>query len=150
MREFGLPGRRAAVALALAASLPLLISCGKQENTYAPPPPPPVGVSQPLRQTVTPYIEYTGNTVAVNQVNLEARVEGFLDEIDYVDGSFVNKGKTLFVIEPPPYQAQLAEAQAKLKSLEANRAYAQAQYQRQLDLAPKGFSTQADLDQARA
>jgi len=150
MRGFGLPGRRAAAALALAASLPLLFSCGKQENTYAPPPPPPVGVSQPLRQVVTPYIEYTGNTVAVNQVNLEARVEGFLTEIDYVDGSFVNKGKTLFVIEPPPYQAQLAEAQAKLKSLQANRAYAQAQYQRQLDLAPKGFSTQSDLDQARA
>ena len=73
MRGFGLPGRRAAVALALAASLPVLFSCGKQENTYAPPPPPPVGVSQPLRQVVTPYIQYTGNTVAVNQVNLEDR-----------------------------------------------------------------------------
>ena len=60
------------------------------------------------------------------------------------------KGKTLFVIEQPPYQAQLAEAQAKLKSLQAQRAYAQAQLQRQTDLAPKGFSTQADLDQARA
>ena len=85
MRGFGLPGRRAAVALALTASLPLLLSCEKQQNAYAPPPPPPVGVSQPLNQVVTPYIEYTGNTVAVNQVNLEARVEGFLDEIDYVD-----------------------------------------------------------------
>ena len=86
----------------------------------------------------------------MNQVNLEARVEGFLTEIDYVDGTFVPKDKTLFVIEQPPYQAQLAEAQAKLKSLQANRAYAQAQLQRQMDLAPKGFSTQADLDQARA
>jgi membrane fusion protein, multidrug efflux system len=149
-RGFGLPERGAAVALALAVALPLLASCGKKENAYVAPPPPPVGVSKPLHQVVTPYIEYTGNTVAVNQVNLEARVEGFLTEIDYVDGSFANKGKTLFVIEPPPYQAQLAEAQAKLKSLQAQRAYAQAQYQRQLDLAPKGFSTQSDLDQARA
>jgi multidrug efflux system membrane fusion protein len=148
-RGFGWPGRWAAVALALAVALPLA-ACGKKENAYVPPPPPPVGVSKPLHQVVTPYIEYTGNTVAVNQVNLEARVEGFLTEIDYVDGTFADKGKTLFVIEPPPYQAQLAQAQAKLKSLQAQRAYAQAQYQRQLDLAPKGFSTQSDLDQARA
>lgn len=149
-RGFGLPGREAALALALAAAIPLLASCEKKENAYVPPPPPPVEVSKPLNQVVTPYIEYTGNTAAVNQVNLEARVEGFLTEIDYVDGDFVDKGKTLFVIEPPPYQAQLAEAQAKLKSLQSQRAYAQAQYQRQLDLAPKGFSTQSDLDQARA
>ena len=148
MRGMGLPGPGA--ALALAASLLLLMACKKEENTYVPPPPPPVGVSQPLNITVTPYIDYTGNTVAVNQVNLEARVEGFLTDIDYVDGASVEKGKTLFVIEQPPYQAQLAEAQAKLKSLQAQRAYAQAQLQRQTDLAPKGFSTQADLDQARA
>ena len=148
MRGMGLPGQGA--ALALAASLLLLVACKKEENTYVPPPPPPVGVSQPLNITVTPYIDYTGNTVAVNQVNLEARVEGFLTDIDYVDGASVEKGKTLFVIEQPPYQAQLAEAQAKLKSLQAQRAYAQAQLQRQTDLAPKGYSTQADLDQARA
>ena len=148
MRGMGLPGQGAAVAFT--ASLLLLSACKKEENTYVPPPPPPVGVSQPLNITVTPYIDYTGNTVAVNQVNLEARVEGFLTAIDYVDGTFAPKDKTLFVIEQPPYQAQLAEAEAKLKSLQANRAYAQAQLQRQMDLAPKGFSTQADLDQARA
>ena len=148
MRGMGLPGQGAAVAFT--ASLLLLSACKKEENTYVPPPPPPVGVSQPLNITVTPYIDYTGDTVAVNQVNLEARVEGFLTAIDYVDGTFVPKDKTLFVIEQPPYQAQLAEAEAKLKSLQANRAYAQAQLQRQMDLAPKGFSTQADLDQARA
>jgi membrane fusion protein, multidrug efflux system len=148
MRGMGLPGQGAAVAFT--ASLLLLSACKKEENTYVPPPPPPVGVSQPLNIRVTPYIDYTGNTVAVNQVNLEARVEGFLTAIDYVDGTFVPKDKTLFVIEQPPYQAQLAEAEAKLKSLQANRAYAQAQLQRQMDLAPKGFSTQADLDQARA
>jgi len=148
MRGMGLPGQGA--ALALGASLLLMAACKKEENAYVPPPPPPVGVSQPLNITVTPYIDYTGDTVAVNQVNLEARVEGFLTAIDYVDGTFAPKDKILFVIEQPPYQAQLAEAQAKLKSLQANRAYAQAQLQRQMDLAPKGFSTQADLDQARA
>src|SRR5258708_33568391 len=148
MRGMGLPGQGA--ALALGASLLLMAACKKEENAYVPPPPPPVTVSQPLNITVTPYIDYTGDTVAVNQVNLEARVEGFLTAIDYVDGTFAPKDKILFVIEQPPYQAQLAEAQAKLKSLQANRAYAQAQLQRQMDLAPKGFSTQADLDQARA
>src|SRR5215468_10870566 len=100
MRGMVLPLQRAAIALALAGTLPLLAFCKREENAYVPPPPPAVGVSKPLNQVVTPYIEYTGNTASVNQVNLEARVEGFLDEIDYVDGSYVEKGKTLFVIEP--------------------------------------------------
>jgi multidrug efflux system membrane fusion protein len=150
MRGMGWPGLRPLAVLGIAASLGALAGCEKQQNAYVPPPPPKVGVSAPLKLSVTPYIDYTGNTVAVNQVNLEARVEGFLTDIDYVDGTFAPKGKTLFVIEQPPYQAQLDQAKAKVASLQANRAYAQAQYQRQLDLAPKGFSTQADLDQARA
>ncbi len=150
MRGMGSPGPRTVAAVALVASLPFLASCEKKENDYVPPPPPQVGVSAPLREVVTPYLDATGNTVAVNQVDLEARVEGFLTDIDYVDGSFVPKGKTLFVIEQPPYQAKLEQAKAKVQSLQANRAYAQAQLQRQMDLAPKGYSTQADLDQARA
>ena len=150
MRGKGSLGPQAVAFLAFAVSLVLLAACKKQENAYVAPPPPQVGVAVPLRQTVTPYLDITGNTVAVNQVTLEARVEGFLTAINYVDGTFVPKDKTLFVIEQPPYQAKLDQAKAKVQSLQAQRAYAQAQLQRQQDLAPKGFSTQSDLDQARA
>jgi len=94
----------------LALGLLALAAC-KKENTYAPPPPPEVGVATALKQTITPYLELTGNTVAVNSVDLQARVEGFLQEINYKDGALVKKGDVLFVIEPAPYQAKLKQAQ---------------------------------------
>jgi multidrug efflux pump subunit AcrA (membrane-fusion protein) len=77
------------------------------------------------------YITQTGNTVAYNAVNLVARVEGFLDSITFVDGTFVKKGQPLFVIEPEPYMAKLKEAQASVAAQKAGDAYAKAEYARQ-------------------
>jgi len=134
----------------LGVSLCLLAACKRGENSYVPPPPPMVGVALPLKHAVTPYLELTGSTVAVNEVALEARVGGYLQEINYKDGSLVNKGDSLFVIEPAPYQLNLKQAQAKVQSLQAQQVYAQAEYMRQQDLNKKGFATQQALDQARA
>ncbi len=91
----------------------------KKENAYAPPPPPPVGVAKPVQQAVLPYLEVTGNAVAYNQVDLVARVEGFLQEIDYKDGAPAKQGDTLFVIEPTPYQVKLQQAQATAAATQA-------------------------------
>ena len=66
----------------------------------------------PVQQPVTRYLEATGNTAAVNTTNLVARVQGFLQEINYKDGDPVKKGATLFVIEPEPYKLKLEQAQA--------------------------------------
>jgi multidrug efflux system membrane fusion protein len=141
---------RVAAAFAVAFALLLVAACKREENAYVPPPPAEVGVARPLAETVTPYLDLTGNTIAVNAVDLEARVTGFLQEIDYKDGSMVTKGATLFVIEPAPYQAKLRQAQAKVQSLQAQQAYAQAEFLRQQDLAKKGFAALSALDQARA
>lgn len=141
---------RVAAAFAVAFALLLVAACKREENAYVPPPPAEVGVARPLAETVTPYLDLTGNTTAVNAVDLEARVTGFLQEIDYKDGSLVKKGTTLFVIEPAPYQAKLRQAQAKVQSLQAQQAYAQAEFLRQQDLAKKGFAALSALDQARA
>ena len=96
------------MATALAATLS---ACG-QDNRYVAPPPPKVTVAVPVQQTVTRYLEATGNTSAVNSTNLVARVQGFLQSIDYKDGDLVKKGTTLFVIEPEPYKLKLEQAQA--------------------------------------
>jgi len=141
-------GRPAAFAVVL--SLLLLGACKREENAYVPPPPAEVGVAKPVAETVTPYLDLTGNTASVNFVALEARVAGYLQEIDYKDGEMVKKGKTLFVIEPAPYEAKLRQAQAKVQSIQAQQVYAKADYLRQQDLAKKGFATQSALDQARA
>jgi multidrug efflux pump subunit AcrA (membrane-fusion protein) len=87
----GVMGRvfRASRALeALCTALLVLAACG-QQNAYVPPPPPNVVVSQPLQQQVPLYVELTGNLKAINEVKLEARVQGFLEQIKYVDGATV-------------------------------------------------------------
>ena len=130
--------------------LALVAGC-KRQNAYVAPPPPQVQVAHPLQQAVTPYLEVTGNTVAYNQVDLVARVSGFLQEIRYKDGTGARRGDTLFVIEPAPYQAKLQQAEAALASAQANATQTDAEYNRQAEMA-KGqlAASQSAVDQARA
>jgi RND family efflux transporter MFP subunit len=132
----------------LACCMPLL-ACG-QQNTFVPPPPPKVGVAHPLQQKVTPYLEATGNTAAVNSVKLVARVQGFVQSIDYQDGAAVKKSTTLFVIEPEPYKLKVDEAKAALDGAKAQLVQSQAEFERQSALQQRQVSTQANLDKARA
>jgi len=120
------------------------------KNAYVPPPPPKVVVAQPLQQPVTLYFELTGNTQAINSVDLVARVQGYLESIDYKDGSIVTKGTQLFGIERDNYQAQLDQAKATLASNQAQQAYDQAEYQRQAALARQDFASQATLQDRKA
>ena len=89
--------------------------CGKDKNTYTPPPPPEVTVSKPVRQIVSDFAEFTGNTQALEFVEIRARVEGFLQRIHFTTSARVKKGDLLFVIDPRPYQAELDQAKADLK-----------------------------------
>jgi multidrug efflux system membrane fusion protein len=100
-----------AVLAAIAALA--LAGCGSK-NAYVPPPPPKVVIAQPLQEPVTLYLELTGNTAPFKSVNLVARVQGYLESIDYKDGAAVTKGTQLFGIERDVYQAQLDQAKAQL------------------------------------
>lgn len=129
--------------------LVLLWGCG-EENTYVPPPPPAVSVSQPIRQTVTDYIEVTGNTQASNSVNLVARVEGYLQSVDFADGSIVKKGDLLFVIEPEPYEAQVQLQEATVAQQQASLAQASEEYARQQRLIKQNATSQSELENWQA
>lgn len=94
-------------------------------------PPPAVAVQKPKLQEMVEYVTQTGTTVAYNSVNLVARVEGFLEKIEFVDGSFVKKGQELFVIQPEPYFQQLKAAQATIAAQKAIDAYNKSEYARQ-------------------
>jgi RND family efflux transporter MFP subunit len=133
--------------IALAALL--LAACG-QQNRYVAPPPPKVTVAHPVEQPVTEYLEVTGNTAPVNQVDLVARVQGFLQEIHYKDGDTVKKGTVLFTIEPEPYQAKVDQMKAAEAAAAATLKQAEAEYKRQSDLAAKDFASKSTLDQALA
>jgi membrane fusion protein, multidrug efflux system len=132
----------------LGVALPVLAGCG-EKNAYIPPPPPKVVVAQPLQQDVPLYVELTGNTKAFNEVKLEARVQGFLEQIKYVDGAAVKKGDLLFVIQQNTYQAQLDQAKATLEANKASQANAQVEYSRQSTLGQQQFASQSRVDDAK-
>jgi RND family efflux transporter MFP subunit len=111
------------------------LSACLEENKYEPPPAPKVGVAQPAKRPVTRYLELAGNTVALDKVELVARVAGFLREINYKDGSMVKKGDVLFVVEPAPYEAKVQQAEAELAAARAASDYAEAEFQRQQALS---------------
>jgi membrane fusion protein, multidrug efflux system len=137
-------------ACSLVIVVGLFLTGCKKQNAFIPPPPPQIGVAHPLRQEVTPYLELTGNAQAVNQVDLVARVQGFLQAIDYQDGGSAKLGETLFVIQPAPYEAQLQQAQAQLASAQAQLTQSSVEYNRQASLGRTDFASQSAVDQARA
>lgn len=92
---------------------------------------PKVVIQKPELKEVVEYVTQTGTTVAVNSVDLVARVEGYLDSVEFTDGTNVKKGKELLVIQPEPYMEQLKEAQAEVAAQKANYAYAKSEYARQ-------------------
>jgi RND family efflux transporter MFP subunit len=145
MRHGIAPKRRRALlgGLLLAA---LLAGC-KPGNSYHAPPPPPVTTSKPVLMPMTTYLYVTGSTVAVNSVQLVARISGYLDSIDYTDGSTVKKGQLLFVIEPEPYAAKLKQAVASIAQAKAQVLYAQSQYDRQLQMIKQNATSQANVEQ---
>jgi RND family efflux transporter MFP subunit len=117
-----------------------------EQNSFVPPPPPKVEVAVPLQRAVTRYLEATGNTAPVKNVDLVARVQGVLQTINYQDGSFVKEGTTLFTIEPETYKLKLEQAQAAEAGAQASVRQAESDFKRQSDLVQKQAVSQATLD----
>ncbi len=121
-----------------------------EQNSYVPPPPPKVDVGVPVQRSITRFLEATGNTAAIKNVDLVARVQGFLQSIDYQDGTFVKQGTTLFTIEPDTYKLKLEQAQAAEAGAEASLKQAEADFRRQSELVQRQAVAQATLDNSTA
>jgi membrane fusion protein, multidrug efflux system len=121
--RFGI-GRCPGLTLVAAIAAIELAGCGSK-NTFIPPPPAKVVVAHPLQKPVTLYIFLTGNTAPYRTANLVARVQGYLETIDYRDGAAVTKGTQLFGIERDTYQAQVDQAAAQLAKDQSVLAQAQ-------------------------
>lgn len=142
-------GRRSACVVGAFVAAALLTACG-DDNHYVAPPPPKVTVALPVQQSVTQYLEATGNAAAVNSANLVARVQGFVSAINYADGDPVKKDTVLFTIEPEPYRLKLEQSKAAEQGAEATVKQTQAEYERQTDLASRQVASKAALDNALA
>ncbi len=106
-----------------------LASCS---NGAPPPPPPPtqVTVATPLKREIVDWDEYIGRFEAIQDVELRPRVSGAIDRVLFTDGQFVRQGQPLFVIDPRPYRAVLAQARAQTEKARATLANAQTELAR--------------------
>ncbi|MBO0766918.1 MAG: efflux RND transporter periplasmic adaptor subunit, partial [Hyphomicrobiaceae bacterium] len=137
-------------AAALIATLGIaLAGCDAEAPRAAPAasPPPQVTVARPVTKTVTDHVEFVGRFVAVDAVEVRARVSGYLDAIHFTDGQFVKQGALLLTIDRRPYQVALDQAQANLAQAKANLAYATADLARGKDLVGRNIISQQTYQQ---
>jgi RND family efflux transporter MFP subunit len=97
----------------------ILAGCGPSHGDSKGEAPTPVKVSYPVQRKVTEYSDLTGRTVAVDSVEVRARVWGYVDKFNFKEGMLVKKGDVLFEIDPRTYVATLEQAEGKLASLVA-------------------------------
>ena len=120
---------------------------GQPQQAIGPPPPPAVTVAKPVRKMVVDEDEYVGRFVAVDSVEIRARVGGYLEKINFTDGQMVKEGDVLFVIDRRPYRHALEQAKANLAQARANLAYAQSDLDRGAQLVKDKTITQQTYDQ---
>jgi len=124
----------------------LLTGCGKPEPPAPTPPEVSVIKVEPGDTPVT--FEFVGSTASSQQVEVRARVDGFLDERLYTEGGIVRKGQPMFQIDPKPFKAQLAAAKGALAEQQARLWTAQANLKRIKPLAKANAVSKKDLDDA--
>ena len=98
----------------------LTAGCGQSAAVAPSPEPTTVSVSYPVEREVTDYADFTGRTAAVDSVEVRARVDGYLQSVNFKEGTLVKKGDVLFVIDPRPFVAELNRAKAQLEEAKAN------------------------------
>ena len=116
--------------LPCAIALLALAGCGEAPKQGGAPPPPTVTVATPTQRTVIDEDEYVGRFVAVNMVEVRARVSGYLEQAHFRDGQMVKEGDLLFSIDKRPFQNTLAQAKANLDLAKSNVVFTEADYAR--------------------
>jgi membrane fusion protein, multidrug efflux system len=134
--------------LAVFTAAALTGACSKE----APPPPPPpeVYTTDVVQRDVPVYLELVGQAFGSQDVEIRARVEGFLETVNFREGSFVRKGDLLYTIDRKPLEATLAQAKADQKTAEARLAKADNDVKRYTPLVAKQAVSQQELDDAKA
>jgi len=135
------PGSFLAIACVLAA-------CAGKDEVAAPPPPPEVKVAQVLVRDVPVYIEAIGETRGNTEIEIRARVEGFIESVDYKEGSLVEKGQLLYTIDSQPFEAAMAQAKASQAEAEAQLARAHQDVVRYEPLVAKNAISREEYETA--
>ncbi len=143
-------------SLALAALLALLVLAGCGDGAdpaagaAASAPPPAVVLVPARKESVEEQIQFIGRVAAVDRVELQARVQGFLKERRFSEGQQVQVGQVLFVIEPDQFQAVVTQREADLAKAVADEENARAQLARGKELIKAKNISQSEVDKLQA
>jgi RND family efflux transporter MFP subunit len=121
----------------------------KAQSQAAAPPPPPVTVAQPVKRTVTDWDEFTGRFEAIEEVQVRARVGGFVNSVEFKDGAIVHAGDLLYIIDPPPFGAVASQVQGQLDDARAKAELAKRELDRGLNLVQTSAVSVQVVDQRR-
>src|ERR1700681_4238956 len=126
-----------------------LSGCGDKPPPQAASGPPPVTVAQPTKRTVTDWDEFTGRFEAVEEVQVRARVGGFVTDVEFRDGAFVKTGDLLYVIDSRPFEAVAEQADGQLSDARAKPDLAKRDLARGLTLVQTSAVSEQVVDQRR-
>jgi RND family efflux transporter MFP subunit len=122
-------------------------ACGDQKQANQAPPPPVVTVAPPVKRTVFDFDEYVGRFVAVNSVEIRARVSGYLDKVHFTDGQTVKQGDLLFTIDKRPFQNAADQARANRALATSNLNFTESDFRRAEQLVKDKTITEQAFDQ---
>jgi membrane fusion protein (multidrug efflux system) len=130
-----------------ATALLTLAACHKKQ-TASPPGPPEVQVAAVIQRDVPIVREWLGTLDGSSNADIRARVSGYIQEQKYAEGAVVKKGDLLFLIDPRPFEAALAQAKAQVTQAQAQQGRTEAEFQKQKELFDKKVTSQRDYDNA--
>ncbi len=110
------------------------------------PPPPQVTVTTPEQRDITDWDEFTARIAAVEAVEVRARVSGYLESVDFTDGETVEQGQLLFVVDPRPFEAAVAQAEAVLNQAQVSAQLADNDLERAQDLFNSRAISEEEFD----
>ena len=133
-------------------ALPILTGCKEKKSTGAMGgmPTPEISVTKPIVEDITLTKDYPGYLTTEKTVNLVARVNGTLQSVSYAPGGRVKKGQLLFVIEPTLYNDKVAQAEAELKTAQAQLEYARNNYSRMKEAVKSDAVSQIQVLQSES
>jgi RND family efflux transporter MFP subunit len=122
------------------------LAAGCSKPVAPPQAPPSVEVGTPLSQRVTEWDDYSGRFEPVDSVEVRPRVSGAIESVNFTDGQVVNQGELLFVIDPRPYAAEVAQAKAQVAGARAQLKNADAELKRAQALVANKLVSEADTE----
>ena len=138
------------IGLALVIAVVALAGCSTPQAQPAAPPPPPVSVAAAVGKDIVESDEFPGRIEAVESVEVRARVNGYIQSVHFKAGAAVRKGELLFVIDPRPFQAELARAEASLANTRAQLDLARLELRRHELLLAENATSKREFDDAAA